>query len=455
MRNMSVAKQLGLGFAFSVLLLLITDVVAFRGLLESQANLRVLVESSNKQIELASGMIDRSQEMRVQYRQIVLDDADATRKSTEEKYLAAQQAFYDYLEQLKKVMANPAYPPTAQSLATLQKVTEWQPTAFEHADKAIALALQRQDGAAKEQISTLSSPSMAKLNVFLREHAKLIDQENQQMLAVAEADIYATKVQVLALGVLGVLACTTIGWLLTRSIASRLAAVREFLTSISQNFDFTRRLAVSKQDEIGASIDAVNRLLDVLQASIQRLARVGQDVSVSVHTLSDTSERMSNSSKVVSQSTLSMAAGIEQVTVSISRVAERAQETDLTARKAGEQALTGGKVIDDTINRINQIAKQVRESAKQIDALKERTTTINAVVGVIKDIAEQTNLLALNAAIEAARAGEQGRGFAVVADEVRNLAGRTATSTQEIIGTVNAIQAEASATVTAMQQAVS
>ncbi|QLI83224.1 hypothetical protein HZU75_08510 [Chitinibacter fontanus] len=117
-------------------------------------------------------------------------------------------------------------------------------------------------------------------------------------------------------------------------------------------------------------------------------------------------------------------------------------------------AATGGSVIESTITSINQIADDVRNSAQQIESLKERTASINAVVNVIKEIADQTNLLALNAAIEAARAGELGRGFAVVADEVRKLAERTGSSTQEIIGTVSAIQNEANATVHTMQQTV-
>jgi methyl-accepting chemotaxis protein len=157
---------------------------------------------------------------------------------------------------------------------------------------------------------------------------------------------------------------------------------------------------------------------------------------------------------MVSESSEKMAAGTDQVTVSVTHVADRAHETDRCAREAGDHAQSGGKVIENTITRINQIAGYVHNSSEQIENLVKRTESIGIVVNTIKEIADQTNLLALNAAIEAARAGETGRGFAVVADEVRKLAERTSGSTQEISTMVGSIQAEAAQTVVAMKNTV-
>ena len=253
--------------------------------------------------------------------------------------------------------------------------------------------------------------------------------------------------------ILMVLACG-LGFWISQSITTPLIALRQFLQNLSSNYDFTQRMPVTSKDEIGDSLTALNGLLDTLQGSLQKLHRIGRDVTGSASELSTASGELSKAAYHVSSAASSMAAGVEEVTVSISHVADRTNECDQTAREAGHMAVTGGEVIESTIRSINQIAADVRVSAGQIESLKERTANINAVVNVIKDIADQTNLLALNAAIEAARAGDLGRGFAVVADEVRKLAERTSNSTKEIIATVAAIQNEANTTVMTMQQTV-
>ncbi|NHQ84637.1 methyl-accepting chemotaxis protein [Iodobacter sp. HSC-16F04] len=245
-----------------------------------------------------------------------------------------------------------------------------------------------------------------------------------------------------------------LGVWITLGIKKPLQDLRQFLVDLGTNYDFTRRMKVSGNDEIAESLNALNGLLDTLQGSLQQLHRIGRDVTGTASELSESSHELSKASQHVSGAASSMAAGVEEVTVSIGLVADRSSQCDRTAREAGRMAASGGDVIESTIQSIQQIAAEVRVSAGQIESLKERTASINSVVNVIKEIADQTNLLALNAAIEAARAGEQGRGFAVVADEVRKLAERTSLSTREIISTVSAIQSEANATVLSMQQAV-
>ncbi|WP_156455185.1 methyl-accepting chemotaxis protein [Janthinobacterium sp. B9-8] len=245
-----------------------------------------------------------------------------------------------------------------------------------------------------------------------------------------------------------------LGVWITQGIKKPLQDLRLFLVNLGTNYDFTQRMKVIGNDEIAESLNALNGLLDTLQGSLQQLHRIGRDVTGTASELSLSSHELSSASQHVSGAASSMAAGVEEVTVSIGLVADRTNECDRTAREAGKMAASGGDVIESTIQSIQQIAADVRVSAEQIESLKERTASINSVVNVIKDIADQTNLLALNAAIEAARAGELGRGFAVVADEVRKLAERTSLSTREIISTVSAIQSEANATVLSMQHAV-
>ena len=147
-----------------------------------------------------------------------------------------------------------------------------------------------------------------------------------------------------------------------------------------------------------------------------------------------------------------MAAAVEQVTVSISHVAESAASARSLAEETGSLSTEGKDLVQNTIGEINKIADSVSKSSEVIHTLGEQSNKISSIVNVIKEIADQTNLLALNAAIEAARAGEQGRGFAVVADEVRKLAERTSLSTKEIAVMIDAVQHGSKSAVQSMDE---
>ena len=236
---------------------------------------------------------------------------------------------------------------------------------------------------------------------------------------------------------------------LGRSLGGIIAALERLGTG-----KLTTRLPVIGNDELTAIARAVNRFVELAQQMVREVQAGSHQVTEAADELSDTSRQIAEGSNMQSEVAASMAASVEQVSVSINHVAANASDALHLSNVSGQVSLNGGQIIDSAVAEMNKIAAAVGTTSEVIVTLGRESEQISVVVGVIKEVADQTNLLALNAAIEAARAGEQGRGFAVVADEVRKLAERTTNSTKEIAAVVDKIQASTQDAVLQMAQVV-
>ena len=214
--------------------------------------------------------------------------------------------------------------------------------------------------------------------------------------------------------------------------------------------DLRRRLDANRKDEIGEVSKGFNIFVDRLAAVLGKVVEMTQRVGFSAMQLSATAEEISKGTQNQNMQVTQVASAIEEMGATVVEVAKNASQAAEFAKRASEMAVKGGNIVERTVEGMRDIAKSVEESAGTIEELGKSSNQIGEIITVINDIADQTNLLALNAAIEAARAGEHGKGFAVVADEVRKLAERTTKATKEIKTKIELIQERTAGAVEAM-----
>ena len=254
--------------------------------------------------------------------------------------------------------------------------------------------------------------------------------------------------------VLGVAIAT--GLALAFRIASRfsgpLRKAAQMMREAEQERNLTVRLEADSEDEVGQICTSFNGFAKTLHDVITQLAGTADHVASASEEISSSAEQQAQSAATQKDQTTRVATALQEMNVTVQQVSGSSGKASEASRKAAETARNGGSIVDETLAKMRVIAESVRTTAGRVEELGKSSDQIGRIIGVINDIADQTNLLALNAAIEAARAGEQGRGFAVVADEVRKLAERTTSATKEIALMIQTVQQETKRAVGAMEE---
>ncbi|HCL39373.1 MAG TPA: methyl-accepting chemotaxis protein, partial [Marinobacter hydrocarbonoclasticus] len=347
---------------------------------------------------------------------------------------------------------------SAQRLAGtgISDVTQGFNTAFDRwqqsARQVMELAANGNPQQARDLAARETAPLFDQLRNYYDSAGSHADEQAQQRSAEASSEGTSSSATVLAITVIAIIIAIALFTVFMKLIISSISALRDQLDNIAQGEgDLTQRVPVTVEDDLGKLARSFNQVLENLQGMIGSIQNLSRDLGAGATELA-TAARDNNDGVTRQTDSISMVAtAINEMQSAIEEVAGNASRAAEITREAETKGNNSAQIIRNSSKQVHRLAAQISKAVEVIRKLSADSDNITSVLDVIRGIAEQTNLLALNAAIEAARAGEQGRGFAVVADEVRTLAQRTGQSTEDIQTMITALQTGVSDVVSVME----
>ena len=434
-RNLPVARKFLLSFGIVCLLCAALGAIALAGMSRINNSTTTLADvalpSAQHLAAMASAMqIYRRADMGI----LACDDADCndyyvkTRKRTSDAFNQAATAYS-------------ATKSSAEETALAESVRTDFTRYMDASDATIAQLRSGKHAEASKQTVGANALIFRSADGNMTKAIDLNTKSSQQKCVQAAATYRSIRLVVLFIIALTIMLSAVIGWLLTLAIAVPLVAATGVLERMAA-CDLTAEMEVQGTDEIGRMATALNTAIVTLRKLLHTMESGVQTIGSAATELSACASKSENDAATQCTETNQIASATEEMAATVSEVSKNAEQASVASQEAAASANRGGEAIERTVERMQGISEFTDKTVSKMSQLAERSEQIGKVVVAIREISEQTNLLALNAAIESARAGEHGRGFAVVAGEVRRLAERTKSATEEITGTIETIQGE-------------
>lgn len=366
-------------------------------------------------------------------------DAEANDAMTTQERLIqrARTRAQTYTYSIKAEYLQPALAAVDEARSNLSKLTRIAPASIASIDRSLATFRASIDQFRDSEAKNMQA--QAKLADDVNQVLAASQKISENQFAERDADVHRANVLLLSATLVALLFGVLAAWLITRQIVGPLMETLRNAEFVASG-DLSHDMNVTRKDELGQLQTSMQRMTVALRELIGGIRDGVVQIASAAEQLSAVTEQTSagvNSQKV---ETDQVATAMNEMTATVQEVARNAEEASEAAVNASREAKQGDEVVTQAMQQIGRLADEVGHSTVAMNDLQSESDKIGSVLDVIKSVAQQTNLLALNAAIEAARAGEAGRGFAVVADEVRSLAQRTQTSTEEIEGLITGLQ---------------
>ncbi len=451
MNNLKISSKLGIGAMVLMILIFILGVLGFYYLDRSARSVDRIVKNNYgrivafRQVKDAVDTIDKSMLSMALTKDRALKD---TEKACIDK---ARASYGEAIKKIEGVLANVKDPKAQVEFQNLlDRIKEQLGKGKEHNVRLTKFAMEGKNDEASSIWSEHTSTVSTTIDSLFRQLVKLSEEGIEARFQELTKETANAKIVfiVISLVILAVIAAGT--FVVVRTIRNSLQEGMKVADKLAQG-DLTVEVNVVNRDEIGALLESLGNMVAKWRGVVHQINASADNIASASHELSASAVQMSKGSEEQAHRSMQVATASEEMSQTVIDVARNTGNIAVSGEETVEVAKKGKEVVDMAVREVQEIASTVDASASMVRSLGELSKQIGAIVNVINEIADQTNLLALNAAIEAARAGEHGRGFAVVADEVKKLAERTGNSTAEIADMIGNIQKEVNRAVDAME----